>query len=133
MADHDTLPDRAREARKLAYAPYYDFPVGAALEAEDGSIHMGCNVENASQPLGVCAERNAVAAALVAGRRRFRMLALSVSGSGPELPCGGCLQVLAGLGPDLRVISEGVSGSRVEWSLGDLLPEPFLSQGREQP
>lgn len=133
MADRDTLLDRAREARELAYAPYSDFPVGAALEAEDGSIHMGCNVENAPHPLGVCAERNAVAAAVVAGRRRFRMLALSVSGSDPKLPCGGCRQVLAELAPDLRVISEGVSGSRVEWSLGDLLPEPFLSQGREQP
>ena len=133
MADRDTLLYRAREARELAYAPYSDFPVGAALEAEDGSIHMGCNVENASHPLGVCAERNAVAAAVVAGRRRFLTLALSVSGSDPKPPCGGCRQVLAEFAPDLRVISEGVNGSRVEWSLGDFLPEPFLSQGREQP
>ncbi len=81
----------------------------------------------------MCAECNVVAAAVVVGRSRSRMLALSVSGSGPELPCGGCRQVLDELAPDLRVISEGVSGSRVEWSLGDFLPEPFLSQGREQP
>ena len=131
MADRDTLLERAREARELAYAPYSDFPVGAALEAEDGLIHVGCNVENASYPLGVCAERNAVTAAVVAGRRRFRTLALSLSGSDPSPPCGGCCQVLAEFAPDLRVISEGVSGSRVEWSLSDLLPEPFLSQGRE--
>ena len=131
MADRDTLLDRAREARELAYAPYSDFTVGAALEAEDGSIHMGCNVENASHPLGACAEHNAVAAAVVAGRRRFLTLALSVSGSDPKRPCGGCRQVLAEFAPDLRVISEGVSGSRVEWSLRDLLPAPFLSQRRE--
>ena len=131
MADRDTLLERAREARELAYAPYSDFPVGAALEAEDGSIHVGCNVENVSYPLGVCAERNAVTGAVVAGRRRFRTLALSFSGSDPGPPCGGCCQVLAEFAPDLRVISEGVGGSRVEWSLRDLLPEPFLSQGRE--
>ena len=131
MADRDTLLERAREVRELAYAPYSGFLVGAALEAEDGSIHVGCNVENASYPLGVCAERNAVTAAAVAGRRRFRTLALSLSGTDPKPPCGGCCQVLAEFAPDLRVISEGVSGSRVEWSLGDLIPEPFLSQGRE--
>ena len=131
MADRDTLLERAREARELAYAPYSGFSVGAAIEAEDGSIHVGCNVENASYPLGVCAERNAVTAAVVAGRRRFRTLALSLSGTDPKPPCGGCCQVLAEFAPDLRVVSEGVSGSRVEWSLGDLIPEPFLSQGRE--
>ena len=131
MADRDTLLERAREVRELAYAPYSGFLVGAALEAEDGSIHVGCNVENASYPLGVCAERNAVTAAVVAGRRRFGTLALSLSGTDPKPPCGGCCQVLAEFAPDLRVISEGVSGSRVEWSLGDLIPEPFLSQGRE--
>ena len=104
MADRDTLLDRAREARDLAYAPYSNFLVGAVLEAEDGSIHVGCNVENSSYPLGVCAERNAVAAAVVAGRRRFRTLALSFSGSDPKPPCGGCCQVLAEFAPDLRVI-----------------------------
>jgi cytidine deaminase len=133
MAGRDTLLDRVREARELAYAPFSDFPVGAGLGGEDGSIHMGRNVENAFHLLGVCAECNAVAAPVVAGGRRFRTLALSVSGSDPKPPCGGCCQVLAEFAPDLRVISEGVSGSRVEWSLGDLLPEPFLSQGREQP
>ncbi|MNC92517.1 Cytidine deaminase [compost metagenome] len=92
-------------------------------------MHVGCNVENASFPLAVCAERNAVGAALAAGHRRFRSIAISSSGSEPVPPCGGCRQVLAEFAPALRVISEGAGGSRMEWSLADLLPEPFLSRG----
>ena len=131
MVDREVLLARAREVRERAYAPYSRFGVGAALEADDGSIHVGCNVENASYPLGVCAERNAVAAAVAAGRNRFRTLALSFTGPDPMPPCGGCRQVLMEFGPDLRVIAEGVYGARAEWSLGDLLPSPFLLHWRE--
>jgi cytidine deaminase len=87
-------------------------------------------VENASFPLADCAERNAVGAALAAGHRRFRSIAISSSGSEPVPPCGGCRQVLAEFAPALRVISEGAGGSRMEWSLADLLPEPFVSRGK---
>ena len=127
MADPDALLARAREVRERAHAPYSRFRVGAVLEAEDGSLHVGCNVENASYPLTVCAERNAVAAAVAAGRTRFRVLALSSSGSGPVPPCGGCRQVLSEFARDLRVISEGMDGTRKEWTLAELLPDPFVS------
>ena len=123
----DALLERARAARNHAYAPYSGLHVGAALEADDGTIHTGCNVENASHPLAICAEQSALAAAVVAGCRRFRTLALSTSASDPVPPCGGCRQVLAEFALDLRVYSESAGGLRTEWSLADLLPEPFLS------
>src|SRR5687767_14076066 len=127
MADPEALLERARAVREQAHAPYSGFKVGAVLEAEDGSLHSGCNVENASYPLTMCAERNALAAAVAAGRRRFRTLALTTSGAAPVPPCGGCRQALAEFGTALVVVSEGAGGVRREWTLAELLPEPFLS------
>jgi cytidine deaminase len=125
--DPDRLLARAREARTAAYAPYSRFAVGAAIEADDGSIHVGCNVENASYGLTLCAERAAMAGAVVAGRRRFRTLALSTVGAEPVSPCGACRQVLAELAPELAIVSE--AGHEVRrWTLDELLPDRFVGR-----
>ena len=108
--DVDRLVAEAREVMERAYAPYSEFHVGAALLASDGSVHAACNVENASYGLTVCAERAAVAKA--------------TDGDKPVAPCGACRQVLAEFGRGLRVVSEA-GGIRREWTLDELLPEPF--------
>ena len=133
--DLESLIDEARAVSEKAYAPYSAFHVGAALLAEDGSVHVGCNVENASYGLTVCAERSAVASAVAQGVKRFRAVAIVTDGERPNGPCGACRQVLAEFAPDLVVVSEA-GGLRKQWTLGELLPEPFEGlpewRGRQQ-
>jgi cytidine deaminase len=122
--EHDELIVSAREVMERAYAPYSGFRVGAALLGEDGSVHTGCNVENASYGLTICAERVAVGAAVARGVRRFRSVAIATSGSEPVPPCGACRQMLAEFSPAMTIVS--VAGDeRRTWTLDRLLPEPF--------
>ena len=120
----DPLVGAARAAQQHAYAPYSNFRVGAALEADDGRVFVGCNVENASYGLTICAERAAVCAAVSAGARRLRRAIVVTDIDPPAAPCGACRQVLSEFGPDLRVTAVGPS-QQVSWSMGELLPAAF--------
>ncbi len=120
----DSLEQAARAAQANAYAPYSTYRVGAALEATDGRVFVGCNVENVSYGLTICAERSAVVRAVADGARRFRRLVVVSESEPPASPCGACRQVLLEFGSELVVESIG-PGSRHRWLLGDLLPAAF--------
>jgi cytidine deaminase len=117
----------ARAVRSHAHAPYSRFTVGAAVLDDAGRIHTGCNVENASYGLTICAERNAVAAAVAAGAKSIRAVAIVTRmRRPPATPCGACRQVLAEFaGDDLPVLLAGPTGIAHEQRLGALLPQAF--------
>jgi cytidine deaminase len=127
VTDPARLLDLARQAARNAYAPYSKFPVGAAVVTQSGRTATGCNVENASYGLTVCAERAAVFAAIAAGgAERLTAVAIHSPRARPCPPCGACRQVLAEFGgDDLAVILEQADGSPRVLTLGQLLPEAF--------
>ncbi len=122
------LVEAAVEAREHAHAPYSRFAVGAALRVADGTVFLGCNVENASYGATVCAERNAVAAAVVAGCRDFETLVIATGSSPPSPPCGLCRQVLAEFSPDLKIMLVNPRGEAIRARLDKLLPMSFTAE-----
>jgi cytidine deaminase len=127
LMDEDRLLAAARTVQARAYAPYSRYRVGAALETDDGTIYVGCNVENASYGLTNCAERVAVGSAVSAGASRFRRLVVVTDSDPPAPPCGACRQVLMEFGPDLVVESVGPRRG-MRWVLRELLPASFGSE-----
>ncbi len=119
------LAERAMAAKERAYAPYSGFHVGAALLATDGSITEGCNVENASYPAGMCAERGAISAAVARGVRDFVAIVIATDAEQPTPPCGICRQVMMEFAPRLEVISVTRGGADARWTMSDLLPAAF--------
>jgi cytidine deaminase len=124
--DWSALFAAAERARTQAYAPYSKFRVGAAVLMEDGSIVSGCNVENASYGLGVCAERNALAFAVLQGKRKLQAAAIVADGQEPCPPCGACRQVMFEFGgPSVPVRFRNAQGEERALTLGELLPSAF--------
>jgi cytidine deaminase len=115
----------ARRARRHAVAPYSHFKVGAALETATGVIVTGCNIENATYGLTLCAERVAMFKALSEGHRRFRRIAVVADTRHPTPPCGACRQILWEFGGDLEVLLAAVRGHHATHRLAELLPLPF--------
>ncbi len=118
----ETWIQAAKEVREHAYAPYSNFKVGAALVAEDGQVFTGCNVENLSFGLTMCAERVAIGKAVAAGVNRFTAVAVVADTEKPVSPCGACRQVLAEFAPDLKIILSTLDGKVEEFSLSELFP-----------
>ena len=115
----------AKEASLNAYVPYSGFPVGAALECEDGTVYTGCNVENAAYGDTICAERTAVVKAVSEGQRNFVRIAIYGEGKGYCMPCGSCRQVLAEFSPEMEVLCAKAGGSYVSYPLTRLMPYTF--------
>ncbi len=122
--------EAARAVQRLAYAPYSGYRVGAALEGADGRVFVGCNVENASYGLTICAERAALVAAVAAGVRQFRRIVVVSDSDPPASPCGACRQMLAEFGPALEVEAVGPAKAQ-RWILSELLPDAFTSHRLE--
>ena len=124
-AKFDILLQKALEARKYSYAPFSNFTVGAAILGKSGKIYTGCNVENSSYGLTICAERVALFKGISEGEKVFTAIAIVADSEKPIPPCGACLQVLSEFQTDLIVIMTTLKGTRKIKKLSELFPEPF--------
>jgi cytidine deaminase len=127
------LVTAARRARRRALARFSGFKVGAALETTSGDVVTGCNIENATYGLTICAERVAMFTALAAGHRRFRRIAVVADTHDPASPCGPCRQILWEFGGDLEVILANLRRETGRHRLSNLLPLPFDGRHLTQP
>ena len=125
MAQFIKLISLAKKARARAYAPYSKFKVGAAVLAESGRIYKGCNVENASYGLTVCAERAAISRMVSEGETKFKAIAVVTDQKRPASPCGACRQVIAEFAPEAQVVMANLRGTVLVEKLSRLLPSQF--------
>ena len=125
MAGSDSLVDAARQARNHAVADYSNFKVGAALETDSGEIVTGCNVENATYGLTVCAERVAIFKALSEGKRSFKRIAVVADTASPTPPCGACRQIIWEFCGDVEVVIANLTEIKRTMRMNELLPMPF--------
>jgi cytidine deaminase len=121
----DPLVAAATAARQFAFAPFSKFAVGAALEAEDGSIVAGCNVESASYGLTMCAERVAIFKGVSLGKLLFRRVAIVTDTKTLTSPCGACRQLLWEFAPEAEVILANLAGDVKRWTIRELIPDAF--------
>ena len=121
----EELKSAAVSMLEKAYCPYSHFPVGAALECEDGTVFTGCNVENAAYPAGICAERNAIFHAVSEGHTRFRRIVIAGKSNDFCVPCGMCRQVMREFSTDLEIICLNNTGEEQTFTLEELLPRGF--------
>ncbi|MEO8034162.1 MAG: cytidine deaminase [Acidobacteriota bacterium] len=119
------LIEEATKARENASAPFSKFKVGAALRTPGGKVFHGCNVENCTYGLTVCAERVALLSAIAAGERKFDAIAVVTQSDEPSTPCGPCRQLMWEYCGDIDVTLANLKGQRVEYKLSDLFPHPF--------
>jgi cytidine deaminase len=120
-----TLVEAARAVREHAHAPYSGFRVGAAVLTEEGNVHVGCNVENASYGATICAERAAIFRMVASGEKRLVAVAIFVDDAEPAMPCGMCRQVIAEFGHDVKIVT-ATPGRTKHSTIAALLPEAFV-------
>src|SRR6478672_11204340 len=125
MSIDQKLIDEAKLARENAVAPFSKFKVGAALVTAEGKIFHGCNVENCTYGLTVCAERVALLSALAAGEREFTSIAVITQSEKPGTPCGPCRQLMWEFCGDIEIVLANLTGQTRDFKLSQLLPEPF--------
>ena len=123
--DWNKLVESAKKVREKAYAPYSKFKVGAAVLAASGKIYIGCNVENASFGLTICAERNAVANAIAQGEKKIKAVAIVADTAELTPPCGACRQVIYEFGEEAEILLANLKGKRKIFKITELLREPF--------